>query len=558
MQDFLNKDGTVQARCRPEDGTTVELLALACKGSSTTIGLPNDTVRNSPQTQSDSSESDILSDSNDSLRSAEDSDMSVVHDPIKIAAGVRHGVGIRLINKIGSKYVRGTCGGLLRMEAPNQPPRQVGLMAAHLLEQPSQDSMEQDNRIIDGSPIIGSMVHPKNPGTLPLYDWALFDATKLGFDHDTTSFTTARESEFPREGTVVAIRTSRGDLAGTLSSSSSGIMLNADQGFIQVRTIVMDKGAVLTKGDSGAWVLGDGCVYGYIIATNGDDHAYMVPMHTAITEIQNALSANVVSLAISAFPRPPVHIGTTHEHVRQTERSVIFSDDNTPRSPLRGLRIIQPDSSLLDSIEEATPDTPAATLQEQLPQVDQSQLESQRAEAFLGQGRIAEAIKILGSVVETRENILGANHLDCIDSKYKLSHLVEEELVVLEKSDIRRLTYQHELGRAHLAHGQISEAIGVLEDVAAVNISTLDTSDRHLLATQVVLAEAYLRANRASVAVNLYEHILAVTSTPSGEHEQIRAAMVPWLNMARRQLVGSISVANLSGQSGLLFVHQKK
>lgn len=265
MQDFLNKDDTVQTRCRPEDGTTVELLALACKGSSTLIGLPNDTVRNSPQTQSDSSESDILSDSNDSFRSAEDSDsspgrqslnaskapatdpqsVSVVHDPINIAAGVRHGMGIRLMKKDGSQYVRGTCGGLLRMEAPNQPPRQVGLIAAHLLEQLGQDSMEQHNRIIDNSPIIGSMVHPKNPGTLPLYDWALFDATKLGFDHDTTSFTTAKESEFPREGTAVAIRTLRGDLAGTLSSSSSGIMLNAEQGFIQVRTIVMDKGNLL-------------------------------------------------------------------------------------------------------------------------------------------------------------------------------------------------------------------------------------------------------------------------------------------------------------------------
>lgn len=262
MQDFLNKDSTVQTRCRPEDGTTVELLALACKGSSTLMGMPNDTIRNSSQVQSDSSESEILSDSDESLRSAEDSDsspgrhssnaskalatdpqsVSVVHDPINIAPGVRHGMGIRLIKNDGSQYVRGTCGGLLHVEAPNQPPRQVGLMAAHLLEQLGQDSMQQENEAIGNYPIIGSMVHPKNPGTLPSYDWALFDATKLGFDHDTTSVTTAKESDFPREGTVVAIRTFRGDMAGTLSSSSSGIMLDADHGFIQVRTIVMDKG----------------------------------------------------------------------------------------------------------------------------------------------------------------------------------------------------------------------------------------------------------------------------------------------------------------------------
>lgn len=301
----------------------------------------------------------------------------------------------------------------------------------------------------------------------------------------------------------------------------------------------------------------------------------MVPMHTAITEIQNALSATVVSLAISAFPRPPVHLGTTHEQFRQTERSSTFSDNNIVRLPLRGPRIIQPDNSSTVASEEATPSISAATLEDRLPQVVRSQLELQRAEALLGQGRIVDAIKILESVVETRENILGPNHMDCIHSKYKLAvaytqigqttdsirilkHLVEEELVALEKSDIRRLTYQHELGRAHLAGGQVSEAIRVLEDVVTVKISTLDTSDRHLLATQVVLAEAYLRANRASVAVNLYEHILEVTSNHSSEHEQIRDAVVPWLNMARTQLDGSGSVANLSGQPGLLFVHPKK
>ncbi|KAH8764223.1 hypothetical protein F5883DRAFT_107572 [Diaporthe sp. PMI_573] len=266
MQDFLNTDSTVQNRCKPEDGTTVELLALACKGSSTLIGMPNDPLGNVSESQSDSN-SEFLSGGDDSFTegSMDDSDsspglhtsttsgvlevdpqsVSVIHDPNYVAGDVKHGMGIRVITKDGSQYVRGTCGGLLQLLVPNQPPRQVGLMAAHLLEQLGQDSKEKEHITTSSSLIIGDVVHPKSPGGLPRYDWALFDATKLGFEDNTTnqnSVTVVQASEFPDTGTVVSIRTSRGELAGTLSSSASGIMLNADQGFVQVRTIVMDKG----------------------------------------------------------------------------------------------------------------------------------------------------------------------------------------------------------------------------------------------------------------------------------------------------------------------------
>lgn len=303
----------------------------------------------------------------------------------------------------------------------------------------------------------------------------------------------------------------------------------------------------------------------------------MMPMHTAITEIQSTLGTARVSLAISADPRPQVRPGTTHEHLGQTERSVIFSDNDEsvclPSGSLRPHpRVTFPRVS--------HPATSVATLQEQLPQVDQSLLESQDrlADSFLREGHVVEAMKILESVVATRENILGPNHTDCIPSKYKLAvaytqngqttkairilkHLVEEELVALEQSDIGRLTYQHELGRAYLADGQASKAIELLEYVVAVKTSTLNTSDTHLLASQVVLAEAYLRANRTSDAVNLYEHVVAMASIPSSEHEQIRASSLPWLDMARRQRAGLDSVANLAGlqsKSAFLFIQQKK
>lgn len=257
MQKALNEDSMVQNRCKPEDGTTVELLILACKGSSTLIGMPTDPLRNEFDSQSED-----MSDSNDSLGSASDSDsssgllpmpsievdpqsVSVVHDPTYITGSMRHGMGIRLVTEDGSQYVRGTCGGLLYLEVPNQPPRDVGLMAAHLLEQLGQDSRQKDKMTTEDPLVIGGIVHPKSPGAIPRYDWALFDANRLGFEDNTINENTvavAQGSEFPDTATVVSVRTSRGELAGTLSSSSSGIMLNADQGFIQVKTIVMNKG----------------------------------------------------------------------------------------------------------------------------------------------------------------------------------------------------------------------------------------------------------------------------------------------------------------------------
>lgn len=304
----------------------------------------------------------------------------------------------------------------------------------------------------------------------------------------------------------------------------------------------------------------------------------MVPLHTVITEIQNTLGAVEVGvfLAISADPRPQVRPGTTHEHVGQTERSVIFSDtEDTVRLPFGSFL----SNTLANFPTVSSTANSVATLQERFPQVDRSQLESQHrlAETYLEERRVVEAIEILESAVETRQNILGPNHTDTIAAKYKLAVVytqngqtseairilkrLVEEVAANETADIGRLTYQHELGRAYLADGQAAEAIKLLEYVVAVKTSALHTSDLHLLASQMVLAEAYLRANRASDAVNMYEHVVDASSVPSGQHEQIRAASLPWLEMARRQSAGSDSVERLAAQqskSAFLFVHPEK
>lgn len=268
MQTFLNTDSTVQNRCKPGDGTTVELLAIACKGSSTLIGMSREPLRSYMGTSSDS-DSSHFSDDDDSLNPADGSDssaglhsltkvlevnarsVSVVYEPDNTEANMKHGMGIRVIIQGSSQYMRGTCGGFLRLTFPNSPPRQVGLIAGHLLEQLSQAiEEEKQNNVPESSNAIGDIFYPKNSGDMPRYDWALFDVTEPGFEHNTVSyngFSVAQESELPDVSIMVAIGTSRGEMIGTLSSSTSGIMLNPDQGFVHVRTITMDKGKLLLK-----------------------------------------------------------------------------------------------------------------------------------------------------------------------------------------------------------------------------------------------------------------------------------------------------------------------
>lgn len=269
MQTFLDTDSTVQNRCKPEDGTTVELLAIACKGFSTLVGLPGEPLRKDIEMQS-VSDSEYVFDVIEYLDSTDDSDgdsdssveldsttgvleidaqsVSVVREPSKVNENVRHGMAIGLITKDGSRYVRGTCGGLLQLKVTDQAPRLVGLMAGHLLEQLVQDPREDHKDATDRSITIGGILHPKSSGDIPRYDWALFDAGRFGFENDMAkqdSYTIAQESELPEVNTAVVIRTSRGEVTGTLSSSTSGIMLNQDQGFLHVRTIMMDKGQLI-------------------------------------------------------------------------------------------------------------------------------------------------------------------------------------------------------------------------------------------------------------------------------------------------------------------------
>lgn len=638
MQDFLDTDSTVRNRCKPEDGTTVELLALACKGLSTLVGMPGEPLRKGVEVPS-ASDSEYVSDDIVSLNSTDDSDSSaelhpsvgvvefdaqslcVVREPSNIDGNVRHGMGIRLVTKDGLRYVRGTCGGLLQLRLPDQAPRLVGLMAAHLLEQLFQDIKDEKQKSIDSSSGIGEVLYPKNSRDVTRYDWALFDAAGLGVEPDMTEhdgYTIAHESEFPDVSTVVVIRTARGEVTGTLSSTSSGIMLNPDQGFVNVRTIMIDKGqsisvsslpfqrrdacyliqtithpqigSIITKGDSGAWVYQEECmkVYGYIIATNGHEHAYMVLLHAAIAEVQASLRAVSVSLAVSTDPGSERRPGTTNERGGQTKRPIPSPNSGRyagmqypVKSSLRSSMQTTMHSGRLMAFERRQ-EAPTANSndgepedmisvtpsQEQFSPMSPMRWASQRhklAKAHLEKGLVQEAIKILEGVVKVRGDLLGGNHADCLASQHELAvayiqnrqateaitllkHVVAVEGEVLDKSSVERFTSQHELGRAYLADGQVSEAIEILEHVVAVKMSILDESDPQLLASQVVLAEAHLRAGRPADAVNLLEHVITAAAGTSIEHTNLRVHSTQWLSIASSQLDGMGS-GGLAGQN---------
>lgn len=269
MQDFLDTDITVQNLCKPSDGTTVELQVLARKEESTLVGMPTEPIQPGMVSSSDS-DSDYLSDDQDSVISADDSDSSavvrtkacspklygdylwVVLENRIASTDIMYGVGIRLATKDGARYVHGTCGGVLQLEIPNNSTRRVGLIAGPLLEQLSQ-TPNGERREYYYNRAIGDILHPISSREIPRHDWALFNVDNWRGSSKTlinrvthqATLTIAKRSELPKQNIVVNILTSRGEVTGTLSSSTSGIMLDPDQAFVYVRMITMDRGSSL-------------------------------------------------------------------------------------------------------------------------------------------------------------------------------------------------------------------------------------------------------------------------------------------------------------------------
>lgn len=620
MQSFLDTDSIVQNLCKPRDGVTVELQILACKDRATLIGRLGETLHTDTILSSDF-DSDYLSENEAWITSSDDSDsencavvnsmtsapelsadfMQVLFEERNSIGDVKSGLAIRLVTKDGLRCVRGTCGGIFQLEKPYHPPRRVGLVAGHLLEQLSETSNDGVQEVYEARSIIGDMLYPRTSRDIPRHDWALFDAAKLGFEDALIrqhTLAIAKVSELPKEDTAVNIRTLRGAVSGTLTSSTSGILLNPDQGFLHVRLIIMDRGSsppnlsfissprriyggrsagqantdiwtdsFITKGDSGAWVVqeGFGKIYGLVIATNSNGDAYMVPLNGVISEMEGILDVSNVSMATSPDPSYENHPTIADEHLQQTvgpmplsgaQENTSPSDNNNHANRMNELADRCLESGEVEMAIELLEE--AVSTQEQLSQGDSGRLASKHelGRAYAKDGRFLEAIKILEEVTKVRGEVLDQYHPDFLASQQELAfahmqsgqpseaikileNVVTTEGAIFEQANMELLTSQHELARAYLADDKASEAATLIKHVVTVKKSTLVESHPKLLRSQIVLAEAHLMKGHILDALRLLEHVVAVADASCSEHDELRIMAGEWLEFARQKALGS-------------------
>ncbi|KAI3333509.1 hypothetical protein F4824DRAFT_245505 [Ustulina deusta] len=103
----------------------------------------------------------------------------------------------------------------------------------------------------------------------------------------------------------VIIPTSRGNQRGTLTSSTSSLLIAPGHKFIETHDVVLDDGFSLKPGDSGSWVIHEttGEVYGHVVSMDMFGEAYVMPFDNTLRDIQAHLRADYVGLP-QEFEKP--------------------------------------------------------------------------------------------------------------------------------------------------------------------------------------------------------------------------------------------------------------
>ena len=101
-------------------------------------------------------------------------------------------------------------------------------------------------------------------------------------------------------------------------------------------------------------------------------------------------------------------------------------------------------------------------------------------------------------------------------SEWKREHFTEE--------DDSRLASEHVLARAYLDDRRIKEAIEIFEHVVAVEKRTLAEEDHSRLTSEHELARAYLDDRRIKEAIEIFEHVAAVEKRTLAEEDHSRLA----------------------------------
>ncbi|KAH6962646.1 hypothetical protein BKA56DRAFT_177024 [Ilyonectria sp. MPI-CAGE-AT-0026] len=140
-------------------------------------------------------------------------------------------------------------------------------------------------------------------------DWALFtlDPTvyrpNLFFSETKAQIqlTAVSGKSLPETGclpVVIMGQPSQGSKSGSLSTMPTRVLLTPGKGFVDVYTLILDNGSVLS-GDSGSWVVDPAMakVYGHIIATDILGEVYVIPLESIFEDIRRYYQANSVQIS---------------------------------------------------------------------------------------------------------------------------------------------------------------------------------------------------------------------------------------------------------------------
>ncbi|KAL9572186.1 hypothetical protein ACKAV7_003674 [Fusarium commune] len=130
---------------------------------------------------------------------------------------------------------------------------------------------------------------------------------------------------------------------------------------------------------------------------------------------------------------------------------------------------------------------------------------------------------------ETYQLFEKVGHSFCIDRRFKETIRCYKEVCqwregLHDKTDHTRLASEQVLASAYLNDRRIKDAIEILEHVVAVRKETLDKKDHHRLASEHELARAYLNDRRIKDAIEILEHVVAVREETLDEKDYFRLA----------------------------------
>ncbi|KAL6408358.1 hypothetical protein AUP68_08215 [Ilyonectria robusta] len=126
------------------------------------------------------------------------------------------------------------------------------------------------------------------------------------------------------------------------------------------------------------------------------------------------------------------------------------------------------------------------------------------AAAYLQNGQIEEAAKLLQTVVAVRDRTLAEDHSE-------------------------RLASQHLLATAYLRNGQTEEAVKLLQTIVAIQSRILAEDHPNQLRSQDLLATAYFQNGQIEEAVKLMEHVVTVRKRILPENHTNQVLLREWM-----------------------------